>query len=109
MIWSPSALDDVERIAEYIARDSAGRAGLFVRRVIEFADRLESFPRSGRQIPEIGDPSCRELIYGAYRVMYRIVAGEVWITGVVHGARDWRPPVEGEKRGSGSEASDPLL
>jgi len=55
------------------------------------ADQLEDFPESGRVIPEINDDTCRELIYGAYRIMYRIAKQEIRITGVVHGARDWRP------------------
>jgi len=91
IIWAPSALQDVDSIAEYIARDSVDRAALFVVRLIEIADRLQNFPFSGRVIPEIGDESCREIIYGAYRIMYRIDKSDVWITGVVHGARNWAP------------------
>ncbi|MBI5554878.1 MAG: type II toxin-antitoxin system RelE/ParE family toxin, partial [Elusimicrobia bacterium] len=30
IIWSPSALKDIESIAEYISRDSADQASLFV-------------------------------------------------------------------------------
>ena len=91
VIWAPSALQDVDAIAEYIARDSVDRAALFVVRLIEITDRLQNFPFSGRVIPEIGDESCREIIYGAYRIMYRIDKSDVWITGVVHGARNWAP------------------
>jgi len=91
VIWAPSALDDIDAIAEYIARDSVYRASLFVSRIIEAADHLQEFPMSGRVIPEIGEQSCREILYGSYRIMYRIEDSDVWITGVVHGARDWRP------------------
>jgi len=91
VIWAPSALADVASIAEYIADDSTEMASLFVRRLIEATDRLQDFPLSGRMIPEIDHPDCREVIYGAYRIMYRLEKGEVWITGVVHGARNWRP------------------
>jgi len=89
VIWSPSALDDVDAIAEYIARDSADRAALFVTRLFEATNRLPRFPDSGRVIPEIGDPACRETLVAPYRIMYRIAGADVWITGVVHGARDW--------------------
>ena len=89
--WAPSALEDVNSIAEYIARDSADRAALFIVRLFEATDRLQEFPLSGRIIPEIGNPSCREVIYGSYRIMYRLVNNDVWITGVVHGARNWSP------------------
>jgi len=91
VIWAPSALQDVDSIAEYIARDSVDRAALFVVRLIEITDRLQNFPFFGRVIPEIGDESCREIIYGAYRIMYRIDKSDVWIIGVVHGARNWAP------------------
>ncbi len=89
VIWAPTALEDVAAIAEYIGRDSAGAASLFVHRLMEATDKLQEFPLSGRIIPEINDPDCREVIYGAYRIMYRVEGEEVWITGVVHGARDW--------------------
>ena len=91
VIWAPSALEDIEQIAQFIARDSSDQAALFITRLIEATDRLGSFPVSGRLIPEIGRSECREIIYGAYRVMYRVQGEEVWITGVVHGARDWKP------------------
>ncbi len=91
VIWAPSALEDVNSIAEYIARDSVDRAALFAVRLIEATDRLEDFPLSGRIIPEIGEPSCREIIHGNYRIMYRLVNNDVWITGIVHGSRHWTP------------------
>jgi len=91
VIWSPSALEDIEQIAQFIAKDSSDQAAIFVGRLIEATDRLETAPLSGRIIPEIGHRDCREIIYGAYRIMYRRVGRDVWIAGVVHGARDWRP------------------
>lgn len=92
IIWAPSALKDIESIAEYIGRDSIDQAALFVTRIIEMTDQLKDFPRSGRIIPEINDQNCRELIYGAYRIMYGVFKKEIWITGVIHGARDWNAP-----------------
>jgi toxin ParE1/3/4 len=91
VVWSPAALEDVESIAEYIARDAPDQAALFVARLVEHTDRLQDFPLSGRVIPEIGNETCREILFGSYRIMYRVQAHEVWITGIVHGARDWKP------------------
>jgi len=90
VIWAPSALDDVESIAEYIARDSVEMASIFVGRIFDATEHLQKFPFSVRVIPEIMDSDRREIIYGAYRIMYRIEHEEVWITGVMHGARDWK-------------------
>jgi toxin ParE1/3/4 len=53
VIWAPSALDDIESIAEYIAKDSVEMASLFVSRLFYATDRLQEFPFSGRIIPEI--------------------------------------------------------
>lgn len=91
IIWAPSALKDIESIARFIERDSIDQSSLFVTRIIEMTDRLDDFPQSGRVIPEINDDHCREIIYGAYRIMYRITKDEIWITGVIHGARNWHP------------------
>ncbi len=93
VVWSPTAYKDLDLIAEYIARDSIDRAAFFVTKLMTQADHvLVSYPNSGRIIPEMNDESWRELIYGAYRIMYRIKEnGDVRVSGVIHGARDWKP------------------
>lgn len=91
VIWAPAALDDADAIAAFIARDSPGAASLLVERFIEAVDRLTEFPELGRVVPEVGDPALRELIVSPYRIMYRVEGGAVWITAIVHGARDWTP------------------
>ena len=80
-----------QRTVRFTLAPNEYQAALFVGRLIEATDRLGSVPLSGRMIPEIGHPDCREIIYGAYRIMYRVQDEDVWITGVVHGARDWNP------------------
>ena len=63
IIWSPSALDDIRKIFEYIAKDSPDRGALFIERLIEATNKLESFPNTGRIISEINQQNCREIIY----------------------------------------------
>ncbi len=94
IIWAPSALNDIDAIAEFISRDSVDHASLFADRIIETVDVLKKFPFSGRIIPEIGNQNCWEIIYGAYRIMYRIDRHSIWITGIIHGARNWKPPLD---------------
>jgi plasmid stabilization system protein ParE len=92
VIWSPSAYNDIDLIAEFIARDSVDRASMFVTQLIEKAEILIMHPKAGRVIPEMDDENKRELITGSYRIMYKIInKNEVRITGVVHSARDWKP------------------
>ncbi len=54
VVWSPSALADVDAIAEYIARDSVDQAALFTTRLYEATDLLQDHPLAGRVIPERG-------------------------------------------------------
>ena len=87
--WTLAALDDVDAIAAYIARDSPDEAALFVVRLFQTTKHLAEFPNSGRVVPETHDQARREILVGAYRIMYRVEDNRVWITGVIHGARDY--------------------
>jgi len=90
VIWAPQAIQDVEAIRAYVARDSARYADLVVERIIAAVERLENNPRSGRIVPEVGDESVREVIHGNYRIVYRLRHEVVEITTVFHGARLFR-------------------
>ena len=88
VIWTREAVEDVEAIKAYVACDSVRYATLLAERIVAAVDRLESFPESGRVVPEVGDESLREVIHGAYRIVYRIVSvDEIHVLTVHHGAR----------------------
>ena len=87
LIWSPQAVEDVEAIRSYVARDSEQYANLLVERIVAAVDRLAAFPRSGRVVPEVGDQSLREVVYGTYRIVYRLKPEVVEIVTVFHAAR----------------------
>lgn len=72
IVWSPLALERVEDIARYIAEDNPVAATQWVEELFATVERLADFPRSGRMVPEIGSPRIRELIFGAYRIIYGI-------------------------------------
>jgi len=42
---------------------------------------------SGRIVPECADPAIREIIYGNYRVIYRVRGDVVELLTIFHGAR----------------------
>ena len=90
IVWSDNALEDIEQIAEFISKDSSDRAALFVGRLIDSTEKLSQYPKSGRVITEVNIKEYREVIYGAYRIMYKIEAREIFIMAVVHSARDWK-------------------
>ncbi len=60
--------------------------------------RLREHPLSGRVVPELDRPMIREVIEGAYRIVYRVTPDAVQILAVVHGARR-SPPAEGGPSG----------
>ena len=70
--WSPLALDRVSDIARYIAKDNPGAAERWVNELFESVERLADFPESGRVVPEVGVRRIREMIFGAYRVIYSV-------------------------------------
>jgi toxin ParE1/3/4 len=69
IVWSPLAVEDVEAIRAYVARDSPRSADLLVERVVGAVERLEVSPLSGRVVPEVGDDALREVIHGNYRIV----------------------------------------
>ena len=91
VIWSPNALDDVDSIADFLAKDSIQRASLFALNIINATNKLKDFAFSGRIIPEINEPNSREIIFGNYRIMYQIGNSDVLISAVVHSSRNWNP------------------
>jgi toxin ParE1/3/4 len=86
--WTETAWRDLERVADYIAEDSPGYAAALVRRIRDQARSLEEMAERGRVVPELDQPSVRELVVGSYRLIYEIGEGSVYVLGLIHGARD---------------------
>lgn len=84
IIWSPLAIDRTSEIAEYIARDNLTAAEDWINKVFAKVDQLGRFPESGRSVPEINNQKIRELIYGNYRIIYRIEEKRLSILTVRH-------------------------
>lgn len=87
IVWSPSALRDLESIRSYIAHDSPAYADLVVRRLVVAVQRLQRFPESGRIVPEFGVPELREVIRPPYRLVYRVRSRSVEIVTVFRASR----------------------
>jgi addiction module RelE/StbE family toxin len=87
LIWSPQAIQDIEAIAKYIARDSNTYAESTVERIFETPEKLARFPKLGRVVPEKNNDSIREVFVFQYRIIYEIQPSEIHILTVVHGKR----------------------
>jgi toxin ParE1/3/4 len=74
--WTFQALEDMEEIAAFHARNSERYASLLVEYFFEGAAQLEKFPLSGRIVPELNTPSIREIIVKRYRIIYAVANTE---------------------------------
>ena len=72
IVCSPLALERVEDIAQYIAEDKPAAAVEWVDGLFATVERLADFPESGRTVPEVGARRIREVMFGAYRVIYSV-------------------------------------
>jgi toxin ParE1/3/4 len=87
LIWSPRALDDLETICEYIARDSDRYARLFVERVVRLAESIPLHPLLGAVVREYQREGLRERLFQNYRIIYRVRGDSVEVVTIVHAAR----------------------
>jgi toxin ParE1/3/4 len=72
VILSPRALRDLEEIVTYIAADNPQAAERFGQRLVREAENIAPHPLAGRAVPEFGDPTIRERIFRAYRIVYGV-------------------------------------
>ena len=91
VIWAPRALVRVVEIAQHIAADRPDAARKWAQSLFDRAAGLRQSPRRGRRVPEIGRAEVREIIHGAYRVVYRLEPTQIMILTVRHGRRTWDP------------------
>lgn len=92
VVWTETALDTVAEIRNYVAEESGDQTAH--RLIVSFFDsteQLTSFPRSGRILQKLGEPRVREVIVGAYRIIYQLDDSDspsgVEVLGVVHASQ----------------------
>jgi len=84
IIWSPLAIDRISEIAEYIFQDNPNASVKWIDNIFTKIEQLNEFPESGRIVPEMSRNNIRELIYGNYRIVYRIESEQISILTVRH-------------------------
>lgn len=85
IIWSPLSIDRATEIAQYIAQDNPPAAKKWIETLFDKVELLKSSPQSGRVVPETHIDDIRELIYGNYRIIYRLEEKRISILTVRHG------------------------
>ncbi len=84
VVWAPLAIDRVAEIASYIAEDNSAAADKWIHKIFARVGQLATFPESGRHLPETSRLNIRELIWGNYRIIYRVESHQVSILTVRH-------------------------
>ena len=85
IIWTREALENLSAIENFVAQDSPARAEQFVNYLIERTELLSQNPKMGRVVPEIANPSVREIIVKKYRIVYRLIAKRIEVLTVFEG------------------------
>lgn len=89
LILRPSAIADLEAIAEYIARDNPRRGFSFVAEIQDTLHLWAENPLAGRDRSEIKE-GLRSFPLGNYVVFYYPLPDGLAVERVVHGSRDHR-------------------
>lgn len=86
--WTEPALEDLEAIQAYIAKDSSFYARQFIERIFDASTKLESFPKIGRRVPEAEERTdIRELIFQGCRIIYLIQPEHI----TIYSGHSWQP------------------
>lgn len=93
--FTPSGRRSFLDALAHIRRANPLAARAFRRKCERALRRLETFPASGRSIPEFPYLPYREVIVAPYRFFYRREGKTVWVVAVWHGARLPAPPTSG--------------
>jgi plasmid stabilization system protein ParE len=91
VVFSRNAIDDLEEIGDWIARDSPDRAVSFVLELMKACRAIGRTPRSYRLVDRTRDPTLRRRVFGNYLIFYDVSSVAVEILHVLHDARDYEP------------------
>jgi plasmid stabilization system protein ParE len=84
VIWSPSALADLQGIRDYIRQFNPHAAGEIAARLVEAGNNLQAFPDRGRPV---GDQLREWTLVYPYVIRYERIGNDTHILGVRHGMR----------------------
>ena len=98
VIWSDTAVTDLDAAAEFISMDSPAYAATFVLRLLDAAKSLGDLAERGRVVPEFKDETIREIFIHSYRLIYRVEKKHVSILALIHGRRDFASAWDEQER-----------
>jgi plasmid stabilization system protein ParE len=88
VVWSRSAADALDDAIAFIASDSPSNARGILERILSAAASLATFSERGTVVPEVGDPTIRQLLADPYRLIYQVQKDRVQVLALLHQRRD---------------------
>ncbi len=88
-VVADSAVADLERIGDAIARTSSARALEFIRELRHCCEGLADMPERFQLVPRYESLGVRRRVHGDYLIFYRLGAEAVEVIHVLHGAMDY--------------------
>ena len=82
--WTQVAFRRLEEIYAYIEKDSPVNAARWAEKLLRKIEGVKGFPKAGRAVPELESVSVREIVYGNYRVIYKIKDETAYIMSIRH-------------------------
>lgn len=92
MRLSDFAIDELEAVADDIARDNPQRAVAFVQEIRDKCLGLAAMPLAFPLVPRFERHGVRHRVHGNYQIFYRVVGdppARIDILHILHGARDY--------------------
>ena len=88
--YSEDALEDLDNILEYIAKDSLARALYFIDEIKSKIELLIHFPRLGVSCRSKGiQEDCRVLVFGPYLIFYSVGEDNILVLSIINAAKDY--------------------
>ncbi len=84
LIWSRTALDDIEAIAVFIARDSLIHARRIVEQIIACGERLLVQPALGEIAPESSRERVHEYSLYGFRILFERQGQDLHLLAIIH-------------------------
>ena len=84
------ALNDLDQILEFIAKDSPARAVSFIEKIKSKIELLMTFPGLGVSCQSKGIlEDCRVMIFGLYLIFYSVDEENILVMSIINAAEDY--------------------
>jgi len=87
IVWTETALNDLDAIADYVAFDKPEAARALVQRIIAHVEELAVHPDSGSKPAELSASRYRQIVESPCSVLYRCEGNTLYIVYVMRGGR----------------------